>query len=116
MSSPPMRSASSAPMRKVRMPRSTSVSASRMGLPDSRAMSRPISSRRPWMPALILRRAALRSKAGILRVRSKAATAAVTASSYCSGVALYVAPAGVPARAGLSTTSLSGDSTQRPAR
>jgi hypothetical protein len=45
----------------------------------------------------------------------KAATAAVAASSYCSGVALYVAPAGVPARAGLSTTSLSGDSTQRPA-
>ncbi len=50
MVSPVMRSASSAPSRKVRMARSTSPSASRMGLPDSRAMTRPSSSRRVRMP------------------------------------------------------------------
>ena len=68
--------------------RSTSTSASRIGLPASSAISRPSSSRRALMPSLIARSARLRSKAGSLRVTSKAATAALTASSYCSGVAL----------------------------
>ena len=50
MSSPVIRSASSAPRRNVSVARSTSTSASRMGLPASRAMSRPSSSRRALMP------------------------------------------------------------------
>ena len=61
MTSPVIRSASSAPSRKVRTARSTSTSASRIGLPASRAMSRPISSRRPRSPALMSRRIRPRS-------------------------------------------------------
>ncbi len=116
ITSPTIRSASSAPRRKVSVARSTSTSASRIGLPASRAISRPSSSRRALIPALIERRIAPRSKAGSRRVCSKAATAAVTAASYCSGVAWYVEPAGVPASAGLVTVRTSGESTQRPAR
>jgi hypothetical protein len=55
-------------------------------------MSRPSSSRRARISSLIARRIRLRSYAGSLRVIAKAASAARTASSYCSGVALYVAP------------------------
>ena len=61
ISSPVMRSASSAPSRNVSTARSTSTSASRMGLPASRAISRPSSSRRFLMPALISRRIRPRS-------------------------------------------------------
>ena len=61
MSSPVIRSASSAPRRKVSVARSTSTRASRIGLPDSSAMSRPSSSRRARMPALISRRIRPRS-------------------------------------------------------
>ena len=61
MTSPVIRSASSAPSRKVSVARSTSTSASRMGLPDSRAISRPSSSRRARRPALISRRMRPRS-------------------------------------------------------
>ena len=61
ISSPVIRSASSAPRRKVSVARSTSTSASRIGLPDSSAMSRPISSRRARIPALISRRIRPRS-------------------------------------------------------
>ena len=50
MTSPVIRSASSAPRRKVSVARSTSTSASRIGLPASSAMSRPSSSRRALMP------------------------------------------------------------------
>ena len=48
--SPTIRSASSAPEPEGQVARSTSMSASRMGLPDSSAMIRPISSRRSLMP------------------------------------------------------------------
>ena len=61
MSSPVIRSASSAPSRNVTTARSTSTSASRIGLPASRAMSRPNSSRRALIPALISRRMRPRS-------------------------------------------------------
>ncbi len=61
ISSPVIRSASSAPRRKVRTARSTSTSASRIGLPASSAMSRPSSSRRALIPALISRRIRPRS-------------------------------------------------------
>ena len=61
ITSPVMRSASSAPRRKVRAARSTSTSESRIGLPDSSAISRPSSSRRSLIPALMLRRIAPRS-------------------------------------------------------
>ena len=61
ISSPVIRSASSAPSRKVSVARSTSTRASRMGLPASSAMSRPISSRRARSPALISRRIRPRS-------------------------------------------------------
>ena len=114
--SPTIRSASSAPSRNVRVARSTSISASRMGLPASSAISAPSSSRRALIPSLMWRSARPRSNAGSLRVTSNARTAASTASSYCPAVARYVAPAGSPGRAGLSTTRTSGDSTQRPAR
>ena len=50
ISSPVIRSASSAPSRNVSTARSTSTSASRIGLPASSAMSRPSSSRRALMP------------------------------------------------------------------
>ena len=50
MSSPVIRSASSAPSRKVSAARSTSTRASRIGLPASSAISRPSSSRRALMP------------------------------------------------------------------
>ena len=116
MSSPVIRSASSAPRRKVSVARSTSTRASRMGLPASSAISRPSSSRRALSPALISRRIRPRSYAGSLRVTSNAATAASTASSYCASVAWNVLPAGVVGSAGLATTRGSGDSTQRPAR
>jgi hypothetical protein len=53
MTSPPIRSAPSAPIRNVRTTRSTSPSESRIVLPDSVAISRPISSRRAAMPALM---------------------------------------------------------------
>ena len=86
--SPVIRSASSAPSRKVRTARSTSTRASRIGLPASRQRSRPSSSRRAAIPVLIWRRTRPRSKAGRRRVSPNAATAAETASSYCSGVAL----------------------------
>ena len=59
--SPTIRSASSAPSRNVSVARSTSTSASRIGLPASRAISRPSSSRRALIPALMLRRIAPRS-------------------------------------------------------
>ena len=88
ISSPVMRSDSSAPSLKVSVARSTSTSASRIGFPASRAMSRPNSSRRVLMPAEISRRIRPRSYAGSVLVTSNASTAAVTASSYCSGVAL----------------------------
>jgi len=55
ITSPWMRSASSAPRRKVSTARSTSTRASRMGLPDSSAMVRPNSSRRALIPLLISR-------------------------------------------------------------
>jgi len=116
ITSPPIRSASSAPSLNVNAARSTSTSASRIGLPASVAMIRPSSSRRPRIPSEIFRSDALRSKAGSRRVCSNARSAAVTASSYCSGVALNVRPAGSSGRAGLSTSSGSGESTQRPAR
>ena len=61
MSSPVIRSASSAPSRKVITARSTSARASRIGLPASSAMSRPSSSRRARMPALTSRRIRPRS-------------------------------------------------------
>ena len=51
------------------------------------AISRPSSSRRARIPALMERRVAARSYAGSFRVTSNASTAARTASSYCSGVA-----------------------------
>ena len=50
MSSPVIRSASSAPRRNVSDARSTSTSASRIGLPASSAISRPSSSRRRLDP------------------------------------------------------------------
>ena len=59
--SPTIRSASSAPSRKVSTARSTSTRASRIGLPASIASSRPSSSRRALIPALMLRRIAPRS-------------------------------------------------------
>ncbi len=62
--SPTIRSASSAPRRNVIAARSTSTSESRIGLPASRAMSRPSSSRRALIPALMFRRIAPRSYAG----------------------------------------------------
>ena len=61
ISSPVIRSASSAPRRNVRTARSTSTSASRIGLPASSEMSRPSSSRRALMPALMSRRIRPRS-------------------------------------------------------
>ncbi len=61
ITSPVIRSASSAPRRNVRVARSTSTRASRIGLPASVAMSLPSSSRRALMPALIERRIAPRS-------------------------------------------------------
>ncbi len=61
MTSPVIRSASSAPSRNVRTARSTSTSASRIGLPASAAMSAPSSSRRALIPALISRRIRPRS-------------------------------------------------------
>ena len=59
--SPTIRSASSAPSRNVMTARSTSINASRIGLPASRAMIRPSSSRRALIPALMFRRIAPRS-------------------------------------------------------
>ena len=85
--SPTIRSASSAPSRNVSAARSTSASASRAGLPASRVMRAASSSRRSRTPALMSRRIRPRSYAGSVRVVSNARTAAVTASSYCSGVA-----------------------------
>ena len=61
ISSPVIRSASSAPRRNVSTARSTSTRESRIGLPASRAMSRPSSSRRARIPALISWRIRLRS-------------------------------------------------------
>ncbi len=61
MSSPVIRSASSAPRRNVSVARSTSTSASRIGLPASSAMRRPSSSRRSLMPAEMSRRMRPRS-------------------------------------------------------
>ena len=87
-----------------------------MGLPASRLRIRPSSSRRSLIPALISRRARLRSYTGRARVSRKAATAAVTASSYCASVALYVAPAGFVASAGLSISSTIGRVDPLPAR
>ncbi len=59
--SPVIRSASSAPRRNVRTARSTSTSASRIGLPASAAIVAPSSSRRARMPALTSRRIRPRS-------------------------------------------------------
>jgi hypothetical protein len=59
--SPVIRSASSAPSRNVSVARSTSMSASRIGLPASVAMIVPSSSRRALIPALISRRIRPRS-------------------------------------------------------
>ena len=59
--SPYIRSASSAPSRNVSVARSTSTSASRIGLPASRLRIRPISSRRALIPLLISRSARPRS-------------------------------------------------------
>ncbi len=61
ISSPYMRSASSAPSRKVMTARSTSTSESRIGLPDSSVMVRASSSRRVFTPSLISRRIRPRS-------------------------------------------------------
>ena len=85
MVSPTRRSASSAARRKVSAPRSTSARASRMGLPDSRAMSlgELVAPRRDAR-ARWSRSARLRSKAGRRRMASKPRSAASTASSYCS--------------------------------
>ncbi len=116
MTSPYWRSASSAPSRNVRVARSTSVSASRIGLPASAAINAPSSSRRALMPALTSRRIRPRSYAGMTRVTSNALTAASTACSYCASVARYVAPASSPGRAGFSISRISGESTHEPAR
>ena len=62
MTSPVMRSASSAPRRKVRVARSTSTSASRIGLPASAAIVAPSSSRRARMPARDLAQDAARAR------------------------------------------------------
>ena len=59
--SPVIRSASSAPSRNVSTARSTSTSASRIGLPASAERSAPSSSRRALIPALISRRIRPRS-------------------------------------------------------
>ena len=61
MTWPVIRSASSAPRRNVRIARSTSTRASRIGLPASAAMVAPSSSRRAMIPALISRRIRPRS-------------------------------------------------------
>ena len=61
ITSPTIRSASSAPSLNVSTARSTSTRASRIGLPASAAMSAPSSSRRARTPALISRRILPRS-------------------------------------------------------
>ena len=61
ISSPVIRSASSAPSRKVSVARSTSTRASRIGLPASAAIVAPSSSRRLLRPALTSRRIRPRS-------------------------------------------------------
>ncbi len=117
MTSPVIRSASSAPRRKVRLARSTSTSASRIGLPASVAIE----------PAELL--ASLADPGADL-----AQDAAALVGRQHAGRPrrprppprrpLRIAPRsrcrwrrpGSPATAGLSTTSMSGESTQRPAR
>ncbi len=116
MTSPTMRSASSPASRKVSAVRSTSVSESRIGLPISCAMSRASSTRRSLIPTAICRSASPRLKAGSSRVVSSARTAASTASSYCSGLARYVMPAGASGRLQLGTVKGSSEISQRPAR
>ena len=59
-----------------------------MGLPDSRAMTRASSSRRPRMPFSMWCSALDRSIEESRRVSSKPDTAASTASSYCASVAV----------------------------
>ena len=59
--SPTIRSASSAPSRKVMIARSTSTRESRIGLPASAQISAPSSSRRAAIPALMARRIRPRS-------------------------------------------------------
>ena len=116
MTSPYWRSASSAPIRKASAVRSTSVSASRIGLPASAAMSAPSVARRASTPAEMSRRMRPRSYAGMTRVTSNAATAASTACSYWASVARYVAPASSSGRAGFATSSTTSESTHEPAR
>ncbi len=74
--------------------RSTSVSASLMGLPASPASARPISVRRRPITEDAFARIAPRSYAGRLRIVSAAATAAAVASSTWASLASQVEPTG----------------------
>ena len=117
MSSPVIRSASSAPSRKVSVARSTSTSASRIGLPASSAISRPSSSRRALMPGADLAQdaAALvgRQVAGDLERGDRGLDGLLVLRRRWRCTSRRRAS---PASAGLATTRMSGDSTQRPAR
>ena len=116
MVSPVMRSASSAPSRKVRMARSTSPSASRMGLPDSRAMTRASSSRRRADAVLDVVQ-----RAGPLHRRQPPRPLEARDGGLDRLLVLRLGRGVGRARggagsAGSSTTRTSGELTQRPAR
>ena len=108
MTSPPIRRASSLATWNVMAARSTSVSASLMGLPASPASARPISVRRRPSTEDAFARIAPRSYAGRLRIVSAAATAAAVASSTWASLASQVEPTGESSQ-GLVTGSTSFD-------
>ena len=115
--SPTIRSASSAPRRNVSVARSTSTSASRIGLPASSAMSRPELLAAGLDPGADVPedRAALvgRQRPGHLERRDGRLDRLLVLRLASRGTSR---PAGWSGWAGLLTSSRSSDSTQRPAR